>query len=362
MRQRRLSPLENLDDPEFPRGTVMQLVGLVKAADHVCCRYRLTAFGPWLAKLGHALEVRTIPASWLARFWFYRRLRRADAVIVQRRLVPAWELTWLRRWVKRLIFDYDDAVFQRDSYSERGPASAQREAGFARMVRAADAVVAGNAFLAQRAVFAGAGNKTYVVPTCVEPARYPVARHERQGAGAWMAWIGSASTMQGLEQSRSLWEHLGRSVPGIGLKLICDKPLCLEPLPVDFRPWSEANEGAELAGADVGVSWLPDDAWSQGKCGLKILQYMAAGLPVVANPVGVQTQMVQHGVTGFVVQTAQEWTDAIARLARDPDLRRRLGQAGRDLVQKEYSVASGAARWQHVLNELAIVNGARAVA
>jgi glycosyltransferase involved in cell wall biosynthesis len=107
---------------------------------------------------------------------------------------------------------------------------------------------------------------------------------------------------------------------------------------------------------------VPDDAWSQGKCGLKILQYMAAGLPVVANPVGVQTQMVQHGVTGFVAETAQEWADAIARLAGDPALRRRLGQAGRNLLEKEYSVAAGAARWQHVLNQLAIVNGARAVA
>ena len=64
-------------------------------------------------------------------------------------------------------------------------------------------------------------------------------------------------------------------------------------------PWTEASEAVEIAGADIGISWMPDDAWSRGKCGLKVLQYLAAGLPVVANPVGVQIEMVRHGETGF---------------------------------------------------------------
>jgi glycosyltransferase involved in cell wall biosynthesis len=331
----------------------MKLVGLVKSADHVCCRYRLSALAPWLAMCGHALRVQATPSSWLARFRFYRQLRQADVVIIQRRLLPAWELALLRRSAQRLVFDFDDAVFQRDSYSDRGPESAQREAGFVRMVRAADAVVAGNAFLARRAAASGGAGKIYVVPTCVDPARYPLARHQCQGAGVRLAWIGSSSTLQGLEHSPQLWDHLGQRLPGIALRLICDRPLSLQSLPVEFRPWSEASEGTELAAADIGVSWLPDDAWSQGKCGLKVLQYMAAGLPVVANPVGVQAEMVQHGVTGFLAETAEEWVQAIEQLAGDPALRQRLGRAGRELLEQEYSIAAGAARWQAVLQELA---------
>jgi glycosyltransferase involved in cell wall biosynthesis len=343
----------------------MHLVGLVKSIDHVCCRYRLAAFGPLLRDLGHQIELCPVPSSWLARFWCYRQLRRADVVIVQRRLIPAWEMNLLRGSVRKLVFDFDDAVFQRDSYSPRGADSAQREAGFARMVQAADAVVAGNAFLAQRAAACGAGDKVQVAPTCVDPGRYPVARHDRVGVGVQLAWIGSSSTLQGLEQSRSLWDHLGQRLPHIALKLICDRPMSLRFLPVHFRPWSEPAEAAELAGADIGVSWLPDDAWSQGKCGLKVLQYMAAGLPVVANPVGVQAQMVQHGVTGLLAQTPEEWCQAIETLAGNPTLRRRLGRAGRAMVEQEYSVAAGAARWQAILDQLAGVHAdvaARALA
>src|SRR5262249_38844418 len=128
--------------------------------------------------------------------------------------------------------------------------------------------------------------------------------------------------------------------------------LQLTHLPVTFVPWSEATEAAELAEADIGINWLPDDLWSQGKCGLKILQYMAAGLPVVANAVGVQADLVRHGETGLAAENASDWLSAIETLARDPVLRRRLGQAGRQRVLDDFSVERGAALWLQVLANL----------
>src|SRR5262249_22301961 len=100
------------------------------------------------------------------------------------------------------------------------------------------------------------------------------------------------------------------------------------------------------------ISWLPDDAWSQGKCGLKVLQYMAAGLPVVANPVGVQASFVESGVTGFWAETPESWVEAIGRLVGDAALRRRLGQAGRRRVEHDFHVERGAALWLEVLDRL----------
>ena len=116
--------------------------------------------------------------------------------------------------------------------------------------------------------------------------------------------------------------------------------------------WSEEGEARDLAGADVGISWVPDDPWSRGKCGLKVLQYLAAGLPVVANPVGVHTEMVRPGETGFLATTASEWRDAVARLCGDAALRRRMGEAGRALVESRYSVAAGARAWCKVIERL----------
>src|SRR5205085_460776 len=98
---------------------------------------------------------------------------------------------------------------------------------------------------------------------------------------------------------RPLLEEVGRRCSGVVLKLVCDRFVDFDNLTVVPCPWSEPGERRELASADIGISWLPDDAWSRGKCGLKVLQYMAAGLPVVANPVGVHTEMIGHGSTGF---------------------------------------------------------------
>jgi glycosyltransferase involved in cell wall biosynthesis len=147
-------------------------------------------------------------------------------------------------------------------------------------------------------------------------------------------------------------EHLGKTIRELQLKVICDRSMTLQDLPVAFSPWQEATEAAEIAAADIGISWLPDDPWSRGKCGLKVLQYMAAGLPVVANPVGVQAQLVRHGETGFLVETAAEWHQAIARLAGDPGLRQSMGNAARQCAVAKYSVPVGAAQWLNVLEHL----------
>src|SRR5262249_49590588 len=162
--------------------------------------------------------------------------------------------------------------------------------------------------------------------------------------------IGSASTVKGLERRRPLFDTVAKAAPNIELKVICDRFPTFETMPVVPVAWSAATERMELASADIGVSWVPDDLWSKGKCGLKVLQYMAAGLPVVANPVGVQAEMVRHGETGFLADTQDEWTDAIRQLAADPALRQRMGNAGRRVVEREYMWTRAAALWLEILS------------
>lgn len=330
----------------------VNLVALVESADHVCCRYRVAAFREPLAAAGVRLDVVPLPPTFVGRVRAHRAVRRADAVVVQRRLLSAVELALLRRWAKRIIFDFDDAVWLRDSYSPKGFESRKRERRFRATVRAADHVFAGNEVLAAEAARHTAAGNVTVVPTCVEPAAYPVARHDGAGGGVQLVWVGSSSTLKGLERFRDVLEAVGRAVPGTRLKLICDRFLALDHLPVDAVPWSEATEAAEIAAADVGIGWVPDDPWSRGKCGLKVLQYQAAGLPVVANPVGVQAAFVRDGVTGFRATAPDEWVAAVRRLAADADLRRRLGAAGRAQVEARYSVAAGARLWVGALHGL----------
>jgi glycosyltransferase involved in cell wall biosynthesis len=323
---------------------------LVESPDHVCARYRLRAFEPHFTAAGHSLVLESLPPDLWGRLSVARSQPAADAVVLQRKLLSRPEIALLHRRTRRLWFDIDDAVWMRDSYSAKGFESHKRQGRFRAMVRAAEVVVAGNTYLAEQATQAGA-RATRVIPTCVDVERYPLAGHCKPGAD--LVWVGSSSTLRGLEAVAPMLNAIGQHVPEVRLKLVCDRFLRLASLEVVEVPWSEATEAAEIAAADIGVSWVPDDPWSRGKCGLKVLQYMAAGLPVVTNPVGVHTEMVQHGETGFLARTTDEWIDAIRTLAADPGLRQQMGAAGRKVVAERYSVAAGAALWLNLIAEIA---------
>jgi glycosyltransferase involved in cell wall biosynthesis len=328
----------------------MRIVALVEKPDHVCCRYRLAAFQSYLEEAGHRLEFRPWPKSCWSRLRVGRTVEQADAVIIQRRLLPPPLLYQVRTRSRRLIFDFDDAVFMRSSYSKKGPDSPQKLLAFVAMCETADILVPGNNHLRDQAARWTSPDRIHVIPTCVDTARYPIAEHVRKEAGVQLAWIGSSSTLRGLEHISPLLERIGRECKGVALKVICKRYPRFRDLPVIARRWREATEALELASADIGISWVPDDPWSRGKCGLKILQYMAAGLPVVANPVGVHADMVRHGENGFLVQTPQQWMEAIRCLMADPALRARMGQAGRRRVENDYSVSAAAPTWLRLLS------------
>jgi glycosyltransferase involved in cell wall biosynthesis len=332
-----------------PGGKRVQLAALVESVDHVCCRYRLRAFQPLLRDAGHELSMHSLPRGFWNRFGIGRDVKNADAVILQRKLLSRVELGLLCSRARRLLFDFDDAVWLRDSYSSKGSDSPRRLRRFRSIVSRCDDIVAGNTFLAENAERLNGGRPVTVIPTCVNVQRYPLAEHASEPGQAHLVWIGSSSTLQGLQAIAPLLEEIGVVLPGVSLKIICDRFLSLKNLRTIDCNWTEASETTELAAADIGISWIPDDPWSRGKCGLKILQYMAAGLPIVANPVGVQIEMVRDGETGFLVHTDAQWIEAIRMLAQDPDLRRRMGQASRKRVEEKYSVEAGAARWTGLL-------------
>lgn len=330
----------------------MRLAALAESETHVCCRYRLAAFRPALAAAGHSLAIRALPTSLLGRFALGSDLTSYDAVILQRKLLPRWAVTLLRGRVRRLIFDFDDAVWLRDSYSAKGFDDPRRTARFRATVSACDLVIAGNDYLAAEARKYAPAEHVRVIPTCVDVAKYPRASSAPRD-GLTLVWVGSSSTLRGLERFGPTLSAIGRAVPGTRLRLICDRFAEFPGLPVERCVWDEAIEASEIAAADVGIGWVPDDPWSRGKCGLKVLQYQAAGLPVVANPVGVQADFARNGATGFLANTAEEWVNAIRTLAADAELRRRLGIAARRQVEARYSVEAGARLWAESLAHVA---------
>jgi glycosyltransferase involved in cell wall biosynthesis len=322
------------------------LLALTETPDHVCGRYRVRAFAPALQTMGWELTLEGAEHGLRARLRQLDRAREFEAVLVQRKLLPGWQVDRLRHRARRLIFDFDDAILYRDSNDPRGPFSRRRERRFRRVVQAADAVIAGNTFLADCAESSGAARgRIDLIPTCITTEAYPANSRMERSKGIDLVWIGSSSTLKGLESQRAIWERVGREVAGARLRVICDRFPNFGPLPVVPVAWNEATEATELAQANIGVSWVPDDLWSRGKCGLKVLQYQAAGLPVVANPVGVHATMVRDGENGFLATSPDEWIEAIRTLRDDPGLCAAMGESARQAVETGYSVSAWGERF-----------------
>jgi glycosyltransferase involved in cell wall biosynthesis len=328
----------------------MKVLALIDDANAVCCRYRIEAFAQEMTRHDMCLEIVRFDKGILRRIGNLHKAKQADIVILQRKLLPLWQTALLRRWARRLIFDVDDAVFQRDSNSGKGSESRSRSAKFRAIVAKADAVIAGNDYLKQVAAVLTAPGRVRLIPTCIDTQKYRPADHLRVSPEARLVFIGQQTTLRLLGTAQEQLAAISQMIPGMEFRQICDRAADFPGLRVVLRPWSMESEAAELAEGDIGVAWMPDDSWSLGKCGLKVLQYMAAGLPVVANPVGIHREMVIHGETGFIASTPQQWAEAVARLAADPQLRNKLGAAGRYLAEKRYGVATWEQKFADVVH------------
>lgn len=305
-------------------------------------RHRWLAFRAALAARGIDLEVAPWPKSPSARRDALGRAERAGHALVASRLLRGSDVQRLRERVRRLLFDFDDALPYRDS--ARGASrSGTRAARFREIVVVADAVSAGNAYLVRLA--AGSGRRDVcVLPTVVAVPDGPPAT-EPSASPVVLGWIGSRATMPYLQARQMVFAALVAMGFGYRLHVIADGVPTLPPgIPVRGIPWTEEGEAAALDACHVGLAPLPDDAWTRGKCGLKVVQALARGRPVVASAVGVQAEQVVHGRTGFLASDDAGFVEGIAALLRDGELRRRMGAAARQDARDRWSVTAWAPR------------------
>lgn len=280
------------------------------------------------------------------------RRHKADVVWIEKELWP-WAPAWLERltWGQRpVVLDYDDAIFH--SYDlHRSPVARRLFGGkIDCLMRGAALVVAGNDYLAERARQAGAP-RVELLPTVVDLHRYPLVERQRAPDDPLrIGWIGSPATIAYMHLLAAPLAELATQRRMV-LRLI-GATLDLPGVPTEHVPWTEAGEAQAISELDVGVMPLPDSPWERGKCGYKLVQYLACGVPVVASPVGVNMQIVHPGQNGFLAATDAEWVQALTCLADDAALRHRLGAQGRVLVESRYSLQAAApalAAWLHEL-------------
>lgn len=292
--------------------------------------------------------LRSLPTLLAALLRLLRRLDTAcgyDVVFIQRGMSLLFDGALVRRLQGLgvpLVYDFDDAVFLRQ---EGGRAWVEGlrdpEGSAAALVRAARVVLAGNVYLAafaRRVLGVGGEARVRVLPSVVDTC----VLRPRQGAAPdpvpTLGWIGSDSTLPYLETLAPALRALAARVPHRLVVSAGSRRPRLDGVPFHFVPWSARGESSVLASFDVGLYPLDDTPWSRGKCGFKAIQYMACGVPCVASPVGVLRELVRPGDTGLHARDGDEWVEACARLLSDEGERRRMGRAGRALVEGSYSV------------------------
>jgi glycosyltransferase involved in cell wall biosynthesis len=258
-----------------------------------------------------------------------------------------------------IVFDFDDAVWvPYVSPSNKYFSYLKCFGKTATLCRISAHVLAGNPYLAEYARQHNAN--VSIVPTTIDTDLYqlPFAAPQRSNeAPVVIGWTGSYSTVQHLDTLRPVLSELKVRVP-YKLSVVGTPQYELPGVKVDARAWKADTEVADLARFDIGIMPLPDDNWSKGKCGLKLLQCMALGIPVIGGRVGVNGDIIDDGVNGFLASSELEWTEKLTRLIEDPALRRTLGQRGQETVDQRYSAKIWAPRVQAIFDS--VLRGERA--
>lgn len=340
-------------------------------------RLRMLQFLPMLAKLGisvdhHPLlsnayvdalfEGRVYAARMLAGRHYLRRARElwtidtGDLDWVEGEVLP-----FFPRYVERactrtrrpFVAEYDDALFHRYGLSNNALVRTVLGRKIDMVMRDAACVIAGNRYLAEHAQQVGA-RRVEVIPTVVDSTRYLPVVH-RAHDQLVIGWIGSPVTQHYLYAMSDLLREVCIRY-GAVLRLVgprADIAARLRGVPLERFPWSEQSETALLSGMDIGIMPLMEGPWEQGKCGYKLIQYMASGLPVLATPVGANRELVEDNVNGFLPVDLKDWGAKLSLLLDSAKLRQRLGSAGRLRVETELCVQVQAPRLAKILHEVA---------
>lgn len=310
-------------------------------------RLRIEALIEPLRRYGLELIPQLRPRQILARRKLMKQAGRYDAVILQRKLLDPSDARILRTYARRIFFDLDDAVMQQQkAVSAMVRWRTQRR--FAATMAIADHVIAGNSWLAEQCAYKD--RPVTILPTTVDPTHYIVHEHS-QADPPRLVWIGSRSTLPYLRELLPTIERAAGIIKNLKLLIIADESLSSDHVEIEFEPWNEKSEAQALASGCIGIAPTPDDAWTIGKCGFKIIQYMASGLPVIASPIGANAQIVLEGQTGYLPQTDENWIAAITRLCNDAQLRQTFGQAAHQRTQQEYSLQRAVQTWANLLIE-----------
>lgn len=290
-------------------------------------------------------DVLVYPSDMRRKIALWRQLKEWPVVVLQKKLPTPLESALLRRRCRKLVYDFDDAVYcQHESANKRSNRSRERK--FWGMVTRADLILAGNRVLARAA--RQLHDRVEILPSAVEVRNIPQHHHEGKDGPCVIGWVGGTINLPHLVLLRSVLEALSKT-HRFELRILSGRPVEMGKVPTRFIPWDLKTQEQEIAAFDIGLMPLPGGPHAAGKCGYKALQYMAAGVPPVVSDTETNRDIITHEINGLIAPTPTAFGDAIARLIENPSLRNRLGEAARERVEQHYSIPVVGARLAEIL-------------
>jgi glycosyltransferase involved in cell wall biosynthesis len=295
------------------------------------------------------MKVWALVSGYLRRIFCLFKIFRYEVIFIHRELTPfgppifAWIIA--KVFKKKIIYDFDDAIWMADPNGESGLWKTLKWRGkVAAICQWSRKVSAGNQYLADYA--SQYCDRVVVFPTVVNTNIHRPKNDQSNFLKKKLVigWTGSHSTLVYLDPLIPVLKKL-EQVHAFDFLVIANKNPVLPLQGFYFLPWQEKTEIEDLSQMDIGIMPLADNEWSKGKCGFKLIQYGALGIPSVTSPVGVNTDIIQDGVNGYLASTDTEWIEKLSLLIQSEDLRKQLGKAGRKTVEDQYSVEANKEKW-----------------
>ena len=324
-------------------------------------RLRTLKYLPWLEEQGFAFKVQSLfddnylknlyshnarskavlGKLYLKRLLILFTVKNYDAIWIEKEVfpyLPAFAEKALALLGIKYVVDYDDAIFHNYDLSNNKLITIILSKKIDKVMKNASCVLAGNSYLAERARLAGA-KRIQLLPTVVDHLKYKRASKSGQDV-LTVGWIGSPSTqkyvIEILPELLIAYQKYPFRLLLVGATDEASKELT--GLDVEIREWSEQTEADLISLMDIGIMPLKDGPWEKGKCGYKLIQYMACEVPVIASDVGVNSEVIEDGAAGLLTKQKSDWSGALLKLLESTELRQSYGRAGKAIVKNKYSI------------------------
>lgn len=290
--------------------------------------------------------------SFIKRIKELKTINQYDIIFIQRECFMLGTSYFERKIAQRkkhIVFDFDDSIWlQNVSEANKTFVWLKNPKKTAQIITFAKTVIAGNQYLADYAL--KFNENVTIIPTTINTKKYKKIKVPKSNKIV-IGWSGSITTIQHFEYAIYFLIKLKNKFGAqIEFKVIGDANYVNEELSIKGLPWNKQTEIEDLSTFDIGIMPLPDDEWAKGKCGLKGLQYMALEIPTIMSPVGVNTEIIQDGVNGFLASTEEEWLSKLGLLIQSEELRKKLGKAGRQTIIERYSIEANKDKYLALLS------------